>query len=189
MPYKNIEDRRAQVKKWREENPKRQKEIEKKAREQNAKTIKEQHEKFNALNPDKQKVYTATFNKKHPGKNVQSSRDDWLKHGDKRMAQKKVYRKNNPEISCIATAKYRSRKLKLLSTLTAKEWRLMLAAYNNKCTYCGIVSKKLAQEHVIPVSKSGPHVAGNIVPSCASCNSKKNAHMWWDVFEPLTIGV
>src|SRR5882672_6581715 len=149
MPYKNIEDRRAQVKRWREENPERQKEIEYKARKVNAEKIKEQHEKFNELHPEKQKDYMATYDEKHPGKLLEFGRKDWEKHNSKRNAHKKIYRKENPQIGRAGTARHRARKLKTLCTFTTKEWLLMVDAYNNCCAYCNKKSDSLAQEHVI----------------------------------------
>lgn len=68
-----------------------------------------------------------------------------------------------------------ARKRNLPDTLTIEEWRAIKAAYENRCAYCG-KQTKLAQDHVLPLSKGGGTVAQNIVPSCKSCNSRKNAN-------------
>ena len=59
-------------------------------------------------------------------------------------------------------------------SLTPHHWYRLLAIFNNTCAYCGVSDTKLVQEHWIPLSKDGPYSADNIVPSCASCNSKKH---------------
>lgn len=33
-------------------------------------------------------------------------------------------------------------------------------------------------DHVIPLSRGGPHTADNLVPSCISCNRAKHAAIW-----------
>jgi 5-methylcytosine-specific restriction endonuclease McrA len=57
--------------------------------------------------------------------------------------------------------------------LTRAEWEEIKAAHNWLCIYCGIKPAKLTMDHVIPLSKGGPHTKGNIVPACKPCNSKK----------------
>ena len=48
------------------------------------------------------------------------------------------------------------------------------ALFGNCCAYCG-ASGDMEIEHVIPISKGGTHVLGNILPACHDCNSSKRA--------------
>ena len=43
------------------------------------------------------------------------------------------------------------------------------------CHYCGqkFASSKLTMDHVVPIARGGESTKGNIVPSCADCNRKK----------------
>ncbi|PZC43528.1 MAG: 5-methylcytosine-specific restriction endonuclease McrA [Chloroflexi bacterium] len=43
----------------------------------------------------------------------------------------------------------------------------------HKCQYCGVHSKTLTLDHVIPRSKGGQHEWDNLVSACNSCNNKK----------------
>lgn len=61
------------------------------------------------------------------------------------------------------------------NTLTTEEWLKVLSEFNNRCVYCGRSDLKLTMDHVIPISKGGPHSKENVVPSCGPCNSKKGA--------------
>jgi len=64
--------------------------------------------------------------------------------------------------------------------LNARQWRSILRSYDYCCAYCGqaqTTKASLCVEHVIPLSKGGQHEAGNIVPSCRACNSKKSDNL------------
>ena len=56
-----------------------------------------------------------------------------------------------------------------------KHW-LMVGVKPNKCYYCE-EGKFEHIDHYVPLSKGGPDAKLNLVPSCASCNLKKNAKL------------
>ena len=72
----------------------------------------------------------------------------------------------------------RARLAKVLNTLTAEEWQAILEAHEFKCAYCGKslldMFNSATRDHIIPISKGGDNVKGNIVPACQSCNAKKS---------------
>lgn len=43
------------------------------------------------------------------------------------------------------------------------------------CHYCGnkFPPKELTMDHIVPISRGGRSVKGNIVPCCKECNTKK----------------
>ena len=47
------------------------------------------------------------------------------------------------------------------------------ALYDEDCLYCGRPAE--AADHFNPIARGGLHCRENIVPSCNSCNSSKNA--------------
>jgi hypothetical protein len=78
--------------------------------------------------------------------------------------------------TCAVLASHRRRSLKAnapVRDLTAQQWREIKAAYGHRCAYCHR-RRPLTMDHVIPLSKGGPHTASNVVPACLSCNSGKN---------------
>ena len=85
----------------------------------------------------------------------------------------------NPERHAMQIArgahKRRAREEVLPATLTLKQWRATLQAFDNRCAYCGS-NGPFHQDHVIPVSKGGGLEAGNIVPACQVCNLSKHNH-------------
>lgn len=52
-------------------------------------------------------------------------------------------------------------------------WRAMLD--KGVCHYCGgdFPAAELTMDHVVPVSRGGRSVKGNIVPCCKDCNNDK----------------
>jgi 5-methylcytosine-specific restriction endonuclease McrA len=55
-----------------------------------------------------------------------------------------------------------------------KDWEETKAFFSQRCAYCGREGK-LEMEHVIPINRQfmGEHRLGNLVPSCQSCNARK----------------
>lgn len=44
---------------------------------------------------------------------------------------------------------------------------------NYTCQYCGVHTRDLTLDHVIPRSKGGPHTWDNLVSACRTCNHRK----------------
>lgn len=54
--------------------------------------------------------------------------------------------------------------------------------FDMACAYCGNSSVQLHKDHIIPLSKGGPLVYGNVLPVCKRCNSSKrdeNMETWY----------
>lgn len=132
--------------------------------EQYRKTNKEKVEEYQERVKEIRKEY---FKQHH--KEYQKNNKERLKK------YHKEYCKNNKDLINGLTQARRALKLSLPSTLTLKQWQSTKDHFNHECAYCGKQLKNLVQEHVIPLSKCGGYTKGNIIPSCKSCNSSKNA--------------
>lgn len=62
--------------------------------------------------------------------------------------------------------------------LTKEQWRDTLEHFSQCCAYCGKpLGKTPGKDHAVPINKKslGEHCAGNVVPCCKECNSKKHS--------------
>lgn len=95
-------------------------------------------------------------------------------HKDRRAGYVAKCHKAKPEqyklLRRVTEARRRSR---YNGSYTVKEWKNLLEFYGNVCLCCGL-AKPLHADHVIPLSKGGTNVIGNIQPLCKSCNSAKS---------------
>lgn len=78
--------------------------------------------------------------------------------------REKVYQRNKNRLA---------RKKGAVGQISAKDWNGLKRKYDNRCFYCHRLAP-LTQDHVIPLSRGGSNFIGNILPSCGSCNSRKN---------------
>jgi 5-methylcytosine-specific restriction endonuclease McrA len=49
----------------------------------------------------------------------------------------------------------------------------LVRLHERPCVGCGTVDKPRTVDHIIPVSRGGPHCAANIQAMCRSCNAAK----------------
>jgi 5-methylcytosine-specific restriction endonuclease McrA len=56
---------------------------------------------------------------------------------------------------------------------------------NYTCQYCGVRTRDLTLDHVIPRSKGGPHTWENLVSACKNCNHRKGGKTIAEARMPL----
>lgn len=58
---------------------------------------------------------------------------------------------------------------------SGRKIRERFALFGDACAYCGCPgsAERLQIEHIIPISRGGPHAMANIVPACKRCNDSK----------------
>jgi 5-methylcytosine-specific restriction endonuclease McrA len=96
------------------------------------------------------------------------------KHKAVLRAYHRIWRSTHPEKILEYNARRRARRLAApINDFTVEQWGILKAAYRHRCAYCGKRSKKLTKDHILSLSHGGSHTLANIVPACASCNSKK----------------
>lgn len=91
----------------------------------------------------------------------------------------RIRRKTDPEYALYVRQKTRRRHA-LMRSVTAipvsgRQVHGRFAQFGHCCAYCGKAGD-LHIEHVVPISKGGPHSIGNIIPACRDCNFSKRDH-------------
>jgi len=77
--------------------------------------------------------------------------------------------------TAIYNNRNRCRKKGIRSDFTITDWKLVVAAFENRCAFCDASPKLLDLDHLFPIHKGGEDVVGNIIPICRPCNSHKNS--------------
>lgn len=90
------------------------------------------------------------------------------------------YGKLNPEIRRSQTIRRRAKKkgATIGDEAAIRKWEMSWKKKKTiRCYWCGkrFPTKKCHTDHVIPLSKGGPHSLSNLVVSCSTCNLRKNA--------------
>lgn len=57
---------------------------------------------------------------------------------------------------------------------TEEQWQDLLIKCKHRCFGCGLNTKRLTRDHIIPISKGGNDNIENVLPLCKSCNSSKH---------------
>ena len=109
---------------------------------------------------------------------------DWYSKNRERYSNvKKAYKARMKEEdlpfyrakTAIYNNRTRCRKKGIRSDFTITDWKLVVAAFENRCAFCDASPKLLDLDHLFPIHKGGEDVAGNIIPICRPCNSHKNS--------------
>lgn len=62
-----------------------------------------------------------------------------------------------------------------IGVITIEHWGQILEYFGHRCAYCNAQPERLGMDHIIPVTKGGVHMVGNVVPACTPCNRRKAA--------------
>jgi 5-methylcytosine-specific restriction endonuclease McrA len=114
-----------------------------------------------AANPARRQANSLRWKQKHAAEVLQYAKD---------------YAAAHPEVGRATSRRRRARKKAApICDFTAAQWRALCKAVDYRCAYCGqkFLLRELTQDHITPLSKGGNHTLGNIIPACASCNSRK----------------
>lgn len=105
----------------------------------------------------------------------------WQKaNPDKVRKSHAAWKKRNPEKELAHVNLRRARVAKVTFDESAKTFYLLVKQSPQvSCEYCGctLAGKDCHVDHIVPISKGGPHIASNLCVSCPTCNHKKGSKM------------
>ena len=128
-------------------------------------------------NPEKAKEVLANFRAQHKAQLREQSRKRYANDPEKGRQRTKRWREKNPEGMRAHAQTRNARKNGSGGRYTAEDVRSLKIAQCNKCAYCkDRLGKRFHVDHIMPISKGGMNVRGNLQILCVSCNlSKHNA--------------
>jgi len=126
---------------------------------------------------DEKKRYDAIYYRENLERILARSRIYNENNREQRVEQAKRWRERNPEkrkaIIRNYSAKRRAKEADGISTAELHAWT---QSQKKVCYWCGSKCEgRFHVDHYVPLSKGGPHEAGNLVIACPQCNLKKNA--------------
>ncbi len=144
----------------------------------NLEVRRENNRKWRAANPEKNRASARAADRKYREANRGARREYARKYrtanAEKVRAGVARWAKANPEKIYANASKRRARIMGADATLTTDEWLDRLEEFGHHCAYC-YGTERIAQDHIIPLSRGGTHTLDNVVPACRSCNSSKHA--------------
>jgi len=142
-------------------------------REANKDKIKAGNRAYRDVNKNKTKVYHKAYREANK---------------DKIRAKAILWEKTKKGASIIKAQRQKRRLAKQYpqtkNALTKEDWQTVLKEYGYICVYCQKDLKSPTLDHVIPLSKGGPHEITNVVPACLSCNCSKGPSILWQEWTP-----
>jgi 5-methylcytosine-specific restriction endonuclease McrA len=129
---------------------------------------------------------------RHRAKKLAYMQEWQAAHPEQVAAYKKGWKQRNPERVNAQARKdglnRRVRKAAVANTLSHAQWLEIQETQDHRCWYCGKRAKgKLTQDHILSLSKGGPHTLHNVIAACRSCNSKKNNRAPLTPVQPLLL--
>lgn len=110
---------------------------------------------------------------------VRGWRMDWANANKEAMrtSQRAYKSRQTPEYFANEYHKRKARKASNgVYVVTARDMRRCLERHRNACAYCSISftdDNRPTWDHVVAISRGGPHSVGNLVPACMACNTSK----------------
>lgn len=143
-------------------------------------------------NKERIEEYRKEYYQKNKDRLRREARERYYEDVEKTRAQRRVtnnrYSKTEKgrHNSLKHSYKRRYRLSKAENTITIGEWEDTVKYFGGLCAYCGDVPEDLHRDHVIPITKGGGNVLGNLVISCSTCNlskGSKDLDEWYKEYE------
>lgn len=178
---------------WRRLNPAAASQLRDKEREANLRYYEKNRERLRESSrryyeKNRKRVVEAKrrFNKENRERLREDGRRCYMENSEKIRERKRRWAKNNSEkVQKRNRRRYamrRAARCRALAPATSAAVDARFALWRNCCAFCGVGAnhlrnagrKRLTEDHVLALTKSGIDEVGNIIPACSKCNSSKS---------------
>ena len=140
---------------------------------------------YNVAHPEKAAARSRRHQADHREELAAYQRSYYLTHAEEFAAYRRAFDLAHPGLRSHYNATRRARNRGAQGSHTVAEWREKLDLLGGCCVYCGRDDVPIHRDHKVPLVRGGTNDIANIVPACASCNSKKGTRT---AAEFLTLG-
>lgn len=137
--------------------------------------VREKNRRYEVEHKEEALERNRAYHERHPEAGARAAKRWRDRNPEALKVAAKEYRRLNPEKVKLYKNSYRAHRHGRLRQMTMSEWMTIKERFSNHCFWCGTTPDLLTQDHVIPLSKGGNHIAWNVVPACSSCNVHKNS--------------
>jgi len=147
-----------------------------------AERLAKYYKEWRAANPDLANAFNRAWVKAHPEAKAATQRRYREAHPDRTLAHQRAYKAaNRAHVNLMATKHQATRRAREYgATISETDYAAILLRDGMVCHICTGVIESMADlhfDHIVPLSKGGPHVASNISPSHALCNMRKGSRL------------
>lgn len=139
-----------------------------------------QQRRYVAANPEKRKLSQAAYRERSKEARRAYNSSYYEAHRAACNATTSAWAKSHPDEMRVVRSRRRARKHAGTTTrIKRKDLHAHLDRLGRQCVYCHGPYQEL--DHLVPLARGGPHSIDNLVPSCRSCNRRKQRrlpHEW-----------
>lgn len=141
-------------------------------RRNNPEKVKQEAEIYYARHREKILEYRKGWARANPDKRAAILKRYRDTHQEQQREYGRLWRERNPDKAAARKARYRS-KLGIYAEPVARDY--IIERDGGVCHICGKKPPRhlIDLDHLIPVSKGGPHTADNLRVACRSCNRSR----------------
>lgn len=141
----------------------------------------EHNKKYRETHKEEKAIKDKEYRENNKEKLQEYFRNYEIKNKSKRRNYLKKYKKENPEIISNNNARRKALKQNAIGNgIIRKEWIELMKTTNYRCFYCDVKmeARNRTLDHIIALSRGGPHIKENLLPCCLFCNCSKKDKMF-----------
>jgi 5-methylcytosine-specific restriction endonuclease McrA len=147
--------------------------------DRNRERERERYRRARDANPEAARERVRRSHRKHAAKRREYARNWNVTHRERYNQRQRETRQRNRARYAAYDAKRRAQMLR--TEIGPVDYEAILAESRGICHLCGepIGDQAMHFDHIVPLSKGGPHVAANIAVAHARCNQRKHNKVGW----------